>query len=315
MRKVIKFGSSGFEVVRLQEILNIKVDGEFGMSTHEAVVQFQKKHNLKPDGIVGPITWGALETKVDTSLEIDNEIEKYFMVAGVNSQQGWIPNYYAGPVPKRWLFLHHTAGWDNPYQTVDIWARDSHTIATEFVLGGQHPSLGNRGHDGILLQAMPSNSWAAHLTIGNTPLHRESIGLEICSFGGLTKGGYFKGRIWTPLKSTAYYTWTGAEVSPAQVVDIGWEYRGFQYFHKMSDAQITKIEFLIYHLQNKYQIDMKKGLQEMILSKGVQHAFNYCNVTEIQAKGQGLYTHGNVFAGKNDIFPQQELIDLILSIK
>lgn len=318
--KTIKFGDSGFEVIKLQEILEIKADGEFGMNTHEAVIAFQKEHNLVADGIVGPVTWGALLAKEDTSLENDSEIEQYMMKEGNwvkddNGKSVWIPNYYKGPVHKKWFFLHHTAGWESPYTTTDYWANKPNTVATEYVLGGQNISKGNTGHDGKLIQVMPTSSYAWHLTIGNNSLHRDSIGLEICSFGGLTKGGYYKNKIWTPLKAMSYYTYTGHEVSPDQIVDIGWEYRGFQYFHKISDAQLKEIEFLINYLQEKHNIDMKKGLQKMILSKGVQYAFNYCNATEIQTKGGGLYTHGNVYPYKNDIFPQQELVDLILSIK
>lgn len=36
------------------------VDGDFGTATHNAVVSFQKKNGLDPDGIVGPLTWNKL---------------------------------------------------------------------------------------------------------------------------------------------------------------------------------------------------------------------------------------------------------------
>lgn len=37
------------------------VDGKFGANTREAVLGFQRKQGLKPDGIVGPLTWSALD--------------------------------------------------------------------------------------------------------------------------------------------------------------------------------------------------------------------------------------------------------------
>ena len=37
------------------------VDGDFGAITEAAVRAFQESHGLTPDGIVGPLTWSALE--------------------------------------------------------------------------------------------------------------------------------------------------------------------------------------------------------------------------------------------------------------
>lgn len=56
----LKKGSKGNSVAILQTLLEIDVDGDFGPKTKEAVIQFQKAHNLKPDGIVGPKTWEEL---------------------------------------------------------------------------------------------------------------------------------------------------------------------------------------------------------------------------------------------------------------
>lgn len=50
----------GEEVSYLQSLLNIKVDGVFGMETHEKVIEFQKNNGLVPDGIVGESTWEKL---------------------------------------------------------------------------------------------------------------------------------------------------------------------------------------------------------------------------------------------------------------
>lgn len=61
-------GSSGPEVVRLQQLLNTKLKpspnlqgtGQFGPNTREAVLRFQRQMKLDVDGIVGPKTWAAL---------------------------------------------------------------------------------------------------------------------------------------------------------------------------------------------------------------------------------------------------------------
>lgn len=56
----IKRGSRGEEVKVLQRKLNLYPDGIFGPLTEEAVKEFQKSHKLVVDGIVGINTWAAL---------------------------------------------------------------------------------------------------------------------------------------------------------------------------------------------------------------------------------------------------------------
>lgn len=58
---VLRIGSKGPDVVKLQRLVNVYPDGIFGELTLEAVKAFQNDHGLFPDGIVGPKTWEALE--------------------------------------------------------------------------------------------------------------------------------------------------------------------------------------------------------------------------------------------------------------
>jgi murein DD-endopeptidase MepM/ murein hydrolase activator NlpD len=51
---------AGPDVLYLQNKLGVNPPGPFGPLTHKAVVAFQKKHKLKADGIVGPLTWSKL---------------------------------------------------------------------------------------------------------------------------------------------------------------------------------------------------------------------------------------------------------------
>lgn len=63
-RPVLKLKSKGPEVERLQTLLGIEPDGDFGPATKKAVIAFQKANKLVPDGAVGPYTWDALERTV-----------------------------------------------------------------------------------------------------------------------------------------------------------------------------------------------------------------------------------------------------------
>ena len=57
----IQRGSKGKAVKILQIILgDLEIDGSFGPATQAATLDFQRKHGLAADGIVGPKTWRAL---------------------------------------------------------------------------------------------------------------------------------------------------------------------------------------------------------------------------------------------------------------
>tara|TARA_R110000824_G_C15052656_1_gene661624 strand:- start:109 stop:882 length:774 start_codon:yes stop_codon:yes gene_type:complete len=63
---LLKKGSKGTQVEQVQIMLNlinktsVSVDADFGNKTLAAVVSFQKKHKIKPDGIVGNMTYAKL---------------------------------------------------------------------------------------------------------------------------------------------------------------------------------------------------------------------------------------------------------------
>ena len=57
---LLKNGSKGDDVKKLQEKLKLTADGAFGLKTEEAVKSWQKANGLKDDGVVGDTTWSKL---------------------------------------------------------------------------------------------------------------------------------------------------------------------------------------------------------------------------------------------------------------
>jgi putative chitinase len=57
---LLKVGSSGDDVKKLQQKLGLDADGIFGPGTERAVKDWQDANGLDADGIVGPGTWGAM---------------------------------------------------------------------------------------------------------------------------------------------------------------------------------------------------------------------------------------------------------------
>lgn len=289
----LKLGSKGKLVESLQNFLKLTVDGVFGEKTKLAVQKWQKDNGLLDDGIVGQMTWttmGLLTTDVSEQRETNNElvIKKQFLPKG---------QYFEGPTKKQWLFLHHTAGWENPYNTISAWGRDDRgQIATEFVLGGQKITNGDTTYDGELVQSFPTGGYAWHLGTGNNVMHRNSVGIEVCNFG------------W--LKDNKTYVGTLADSS--QVVTLSKPFRGFKTWHKYSDKQIYVLKEFILFIANRDNIDVRKGLPELIRKKGVD-AFDVFDVRLCETT-PGLWSHTNVRKDKVDLFPQQELVDMLLSL-
>ncbi|MGY4028437.1 peptidoglycan-binding protein [Aeromonas rivuli] len=63
VRDQVMVGSRGADVTELQLLLGLPHDGVFGGATQEAVKGWQRAHGLQPDGVVGQLTWDALDAE------------------------------------------------------------------------------------------------------------------------------------------------------------------------------------------------------------------------------------------------------------
>jgi len=292
---VLKLGSKGKEVKELQEFLNINADGIFGVGTKAAVQKWQANNNLVADGIVGPATWDAMGlATTDASEKVyttDNGlvINKHFLPVG---------EYKQGPINAEWLFLHHTAGWHNPYKTIDSWGRDSRgAVATEFVLGGPSVKGNDDKYNGEMVQAFPEGNYGWHLgKNGSQKMHVNSIGIEVCNFGYIVNGK----------------TYAGTTVADSQIVELDKEFRGHKLWHRYSDAQIEALHKWILWIAERDNIDVRAGLPALIKEKGAD-AFEF-NEDAYYGRVKGLWTHTNTRKDKVDMFPQQELMDMLVSL-
>jgi peptidoglycan hydrolase-like protein with peptidoglycan-binding domain len=69
---IIKVGVSGRELQKALKGAGVyegKVDGKVGAMTKAAVVEFQKAHSLKADGVVGQKTWNELKAYLNPPAE------------------------------------------------------------------------------------------------------------------------------------------------------------------------------------------------------------------------------------------------------
>jgi len=292
---ILRKGSKGQQVKELQEFLGIPADGHFGSQTEKAVVLWQNENNLIGDGVVGPKTWEAME------LASTDSAEKIFVTeSGMQINKYFLPpnEYKPGPTKKEYLFLHHTAGWQNPYRVIDSWGRDSRgAVATEFVMGGQSIKGDNVKHDGEMVQCFPEGAYGWHLgKNGSRHMHTHSVGIEVCNFGYIKDGK----------------TYAGTVADKSQICVLDEPFRGYKEWHKYSDKQISVLKDFILYIAERDSIDVRKGLVEEVKKKGAK-GFEF-NEDAFYGKIKGMWTHTNTRKDKFDMFPQQELLDMLISL-
>ena len=213
--------------------------------------------------------------------------------------------------------MHHTNGWHNPFKVIDDWGKHpKKKVATEYVIGGLSIKNDEDVYDGKIIQSMPDKCYAWHLGIGKEAMHRESIGIELCNFGNLTKGFYYKKNQGHFQKVVAnpnkFYTSYGQEVHSSQVEALKEPFRGYVYWHKYSEEQLKELKNLLQYLSFTYKIDIRKGLPQRIKQIGAK-AFDEVSITNCK-NTPGLWSHSNVSAQKLDVAPQEKLIEMLMKI-
>lgn len=306
---LLKIGSKGELVKDVQEIVGVKADGDFGPGTEAAVKKWQAANGLTADGLVGKGTlakMGLLDTDLTGKEPLHEKTtstynkKSYTTSNGLEVIEYFMPKdeYLAGPVKPEWVFLHHTAGWHNPFNTIKSWDADTRgRIATEFVLGGPSVKGDDNQYDGVLVQAFPKGNWGYHLgKNGSEKMHKNSVAIEVCNFGYVVNGK----------------TYAGTIVPQSEIVKLAKPFRGHSTWQRYSDKQIEALHKWILWIAERDGIDVRAGLPALIKQKGAD-AFEW-NEDAYYGKVKGLWTHTNTRKDKVDMFPQQELMDMLTSL-
>ena len=291
-------GTSGSDIIHAQKVLHLHSTGVYDPLTEAAVKNFQLKNSLPATGQLDASTKELLfSNEADLTTDLTDRYSSFIQNYPLPEEQ-----YLKSPTKKEYLFLHHTAGWNNPYRVVDLWATDTvGRIGTPFIIGGINPKTGDDSYDGVILKCFDDEYYAWHLGNVDRYMHKHSIGIEICNFG------------WVVKKDNHFYTYANTIVDPKYVVDLGFTFRGYRYWQRYSDKQIQVLRDLIIHLTEKHGISTYIGLQERLQHMSPKDAFEYFDEA-VHGEIKGILSHTSVRKDKFDVFPQDNLVDMILSL-
>lgn len=191
------------------------------------------------------------------------------------------------------IVIHHTASGGDGLGDIRYWKSTKERVATFVVID----------RDGTIYQCFNSAYWAAALGTGlpgnriakqylqkGVDYDKHALQIELDSWG------------WLKEKEGKFYSWTGVEVDRENVVEYVTKFRGHKYYEKYTDAQIESLKHLLLYLGKTYNIPLDY----------------YADIFDICERAlnmkPGLYTHCCYRTDKTDAHPQEELINMLMSL-
>lgn len=288
---MIKYGDKSAEVTEVQKLLSMLgydliIDGSFGDKTERSLKAFQKKMGLVVDGLAGPKTIEALKASQKRTAKEEKSVAtpKEYGVLSINKDFLLDSSQYLKQSTKKdKLFIHFTAGGPSAKNVIGFWGSDETRVSTAFVIDGS---------DGQIFECFNPDYWSFHLGIKGTngALDKTSIGIEICAWGPVTK------------KGDKFYSYKNTELPASQIYTLDKPFRGYNYFHKVSDEQFANLELLVDWLIDTYDIPVQKSFDE---------SWFEFQPSVITNKTPGIWTHTTVRKDKSDMYPDKRLIDML----
>lgn len=203
--------------------------------------------------------------------------------------------YYNEVMVKKQIVLHHTVSGPGVVGDIGWWNKTPEKVATAFIID----------RDGVIYQMFNSGKWAHHLGIpavafqklkiapNNTELNKQSIGIELDSWGGLVLDEKLGWTIPT----------NGKVIDNENVVEFDEKYRGYKAFEKYYPKQLEACKELVEYLGAKYQIPLT--YDESIWDVSVKAL----------SGNKGVFSHTSYRSDKSDCSPQPDLIAMLKSLK
>ena len=191
--------------------------------------------------------------------------------------------YFKDKYTKRQIVLHHTVSNGNAKNVINWWQKQTERIGTAFVID----------REGVIHKAFSSAHWAHHLgtkEINNTILNKQSIGIELCSWGALI------------FKNGVYLNTSKEEVPKEEVTTYVYPYRENRYFQKYTEKQLASLKLLLQYLCETYKIPNTYNAEMWEISKSALRG------------DKGIFTHVSYRKDKSDCHPQKELVEVLKTL-
>jgi len=210
---LLKVGSRGEDVKKLQQKLGLGADGVFGKGTEEAVKSFQTKNGLTPDGLVGEGTWSRLFG----NQQIIAEPAPVVPVAQTSSLGGLKLERLKGHIPDSVISqIPETAakfGIDTPLRLAHFLAQCGHESGG-FRVVNENLNYSAKGLMGIFKKYFPTQSLAEQYQKKPEAIASKVYGGRMGNGPESTKEGFkFRGRGYIQLTGKDNYTAFGKAIN------------------------------------------------------------------------------------------------------
>ena len=216
---------------------------------------------------------------------------------------------------KKQIVLHHTVSGDNVAGDVYYWQNKGEKIGTSFIVARK----------GQIYQLFLTDYWAYHLglrTNNNLSLNKNSIGIEIDSWGGLLELDGF----WYPARTNGDIQKLVPDTRSKPIENIV-EYKapeypngyhGFFAFEKYTNEQIESVRQTILAIKKSFP-DIELRYVNDVYGGNMWGTFNTTTNswevdTNAMAGKTGIWTHTSFRTDKSDCHPQPELIQMLKSL-
>ncbi|MFW6272274.1 MAG: N-acetylmuramoyl-L-alanine amidase [bacterium] len=213
--------------------------------------------------------------------------------------------YYRQQTKKKQIVLHHTVSGQGVEGDIRWWKQTKSRIATPIIID----------YKGNIFQCFSTKYWGHHLGVkqkvfdgngitktNNVILNKQSIGVEIDSWGGLVKSKkYWYPAKWDAEKNKFVGDRNQKPVKNVQTYEKG--YKGFYAFEKYTDEQIESLRKLIVYWNDVYNIPLNYNDDMWDVSLNALNGES------------GIWSHVSYRDDKSDCHPQPELIEMLKSLK
>lgn len=205
---LLKVGSEGEEVKKLQIKLGVDPIGKFGPKTEAAVKAWQSANGLKADGIVGDGTWSKLFGETTTVI---TEPAPVANVGGLKLEKlkGHIPDNVISQIPD----TASKFGIDTPLKLAHFLAQCGHESGG-FKVTQENLNYSAKGLRGIFGKYFPTDALAEQYQRKPEAIASRVYGSRMGNGAEPTKEGYkFRGRGYIQLTGKDNYTAFGKSIN------------------------------------------------------------------------------------------------------